>query len=106
MEPEKTLLQQIREKEQEYKKKTERIREETNAAVAAARIEAENLLCTADSTGKTDAEQLYWLEKAKIEAVIEQLNNSAAAGREAAMARAEKNLPRAIERITDIVTME
>ena len=48
MEPEKTLLQQIREKEMEYAGKIEAVKIETDAAIAAAENEAENLLCTAD----------------------------------------------------------
>ena len=58
MEDEKTLLQQIREKEQEFTRKIDMVRAETEAAVAAARSDAEDLLCTADSAGKTAAEQL------------------------------------------------
>ena len=46
MEDEKTLLQQIREMEQEFTKKIEIVRAETEAAVAAARSEAEDMLCT------------------------------------------------------------
>jgi hypothetical protein len=106
MEPEKTLLQQIREKEQEFAQKIEKVKAESDAAVAAAKNEAESLLCTADSVGTTEAEQLYWQEKAKIEAGIEELKRSAAAGREAAAARGEKNLPRAVDTITGYVTME
>ncbi len=54
MEPEKTLLQQIREKELEYARKIEAVKTETDAAIAAAENDAENLLCTADSEGKTE----------------------------------------------------
>lgn len=106
MEQEKTLLQQIREKEQEYAKKTESVRIETETAVDTARSDAESLLCTADSTGKTDAEQFYWQEKAKIEAEIDGLKRAAAAERDTAAARGAKNLPRAIETIDHYVTME
>jgi hypothetical protein len=105
-EPEKTLLQQIREKEQEYAKKIEVIRQETDAAVASAQSEAESLLCTADSIGKTEAEQRYWQEKGKIETEIEGLRKGAAAERDSAAARGEKNLPRAVETITGYVTGE
>jgi thiol:disulfide interchange protein len=105
-EPEKTLLQQIREKEQEYAKKIEVIRKETNAAIASAQSEAESLLYTADSAGKTEAEQRYWEEKGKIEIEIEGLRQEAAATRDSAAARGEKNLPRTIETITGFVTGE
>ena len=105
-EPEKTLLQQIREKEQEYAKKIEAIKKETDAAIASAQSEAESLLCTADGTGKKEAEERYWQEKGKIETEIEGLKREAAAGRDMAAARGEKNLPRAVETITGYVTME
>jgi vacuolar-type H+-ATPase subunit H len=105
-ETEKTLLQQIREKEQEYAKKIEIVKNETDAAIASAQNEAEGLLCTADSAGKKEAEQLYWQEKAKIETEIEGLRHGAAAGRDMAAARGEKNLPRAVDTITGYVTRE
>jgi hypothetical protein len=106
MEPEKTLLQQIRQMEQEFALKIEAVKAETDAAVAAAKGEAESLLCTADSAGTTEAEQRYWQEKAVIEADIEQLKVSAATGRDAAAAQGERNLSRAVESITRFVTME
>lgn len=103
---EKTLLQQIREREQEYTKKLDGIKKETDAAVAMAQAEAESLLCTADSAAKTEAEQLYWQEKGKIEADIAELKRTAAAERESASARGAKNLPKAVEAITGYVTRE
>jgi vacuolar-type H+-ATPase subunit H len=105
-ETEKTLLQQIREKEQEYAKKIEVIKKETDAAIASAQTEAESLLCTADSVGKTEAEKLYWQEKGTIETEIEALRRVAAAERESAAARGERNLPRAVQTITGYVTMK
>lgn len=105
-EPEKSLLQQIREKEQEYAKKIEIVKKETESAIASAQSEAESLLCTADSTGKKEAEQLYWQEKGKIEAEIGELRRGAAAARDMAAARGEKNLSRAVETITGYVTMK
>jgi len=105
-EMEKTLLQQIREKEQEYAKKLEVIKKETDTAIASAQSEAESLLCTADGAGKKEAELIYWQEKGKIEAEIEALRQGAAAERESAAARGEKNLPRAVEAIAGYVTRE
>jgi vacuolar-type H+-ATPase subunit H len=105
-ETEKTLLQQIREKEQEYAKKIEIIKKETDTAITSAQSEAESLLCTADSAGKTEAEQFYWQEKGKIETEIEGLKRGAAADRDLAKARGEKNLPRAVDIITGYVTRE
>ncbi|HSA38364.1 MAG TPA: V-type ATPase subunit subunit G family protein [Methanoregula sp.] len=105
-EPEKTLLQQIREKEQEYAKKIDLVKKETDAAIAAAQSDAESLLCTADSAGKTEAERLYWQEKGKIELEIEDLKRRAAADRDTVTAQGEKNRSRAVQTITGYVTME
>ena len=106
MEEEKTLLQQIREKEQEYAQKLECVKKETDLAIEGARGEAEALLCTADGTGKAEAERLYWEGKAKIEAELETLKRGAMAEREAAACAGAKNLPRAVDAITGYVTME
>jgi len=105
-ETEKTLLQQIREKEQEFAGKLEVIKKETDAAIASAQADAESLICTADSAAKKEAEQLYWEEKGKIEAEVADLRRTAVAEREAAADRGKKNLPRAVERIAGLVTRE
>lgn len=106
MDEEKTLLQQIREKEQEFAHKLERVKKETDLEVEAARNEAEALLCTIDSAGKAEAERLYWEGKGKIEAAIGELGEEAAAERTAAAATGERNIPRAVDAITGYVTME
>lgn len=103
---EKTLLQQIREKEQEFASKLEAVKSETDAAIASAQADAESMLCTADIAARKEAEQFSWQEKAKIDAGIEDLKRTAAAGRESAEAQGKKNLPRAVEAITGYVTME
>jgi len=105
-EPEKTLLQQIREKELEYADKIEAVRKETDSVIASARSEGESLLCSVDSAGKKDAEQLYWQEKAKIETEVEALRRDAAVRQEIAATDGERNLPRAVQTITRYVTME
>jgi vacuolar-type H+-ATPase subunit H len=101
---EKTLLQQIREKEQESAKKIENAKKDAGEAITAAQNEAESLLCTADGAGKQEAEKLYWQEKGAIEIEIEQLRSDAATVRDTAAARGEKNLSRAVETITGYVT--
>ncbi|HII98508.1 MAG TPA: hypothetical protein HA272_04430 [Methanoregula sp.] len=106
MDEEKTLLQQIREKEQEYAEKLGEVKKETDLEVEAARNEAEALLCTSDSAGKAEAERLYWEGKGKIEAAIGELKQEAEAERTAAAAMGEKNIPRAVDAITGYVTME
>ena len=105
-ETEKTLLQQIREKEQEYAKKLETIKKETDTAITSAQEEGESLLCTADAAAKKEAEHLYWEAKGKIETDIEGIRRGAAAERESAAARGAKNIPRAVDAITGYVTMK
>ena len=106
MNDEKTLLQQIREKEQEYAEKIKVVKARTDAEIASAKEEMESLLCTADGTGKKDAEQIYWQGKAKTEAELKSLREAAEKERADAAARGERNLSRAVEKITGLVTME
>jgi V/A-type H+/Na+-transporting ATPase subunit G/H len=103
---EKTLLQQIREKEQDVAKKIEDIRAETEATIAAAKTDAENLLCTANAEGKTAAEELYWREKGKTEARIKQLKQEAEREAEAEAEKGKRNVPLAAAAIVRFVTME
>ncbi len=104
-EPEKSLLQQIRDKEQEFSKKIDTARAEAESMIAAARTEAEDLLCTADTTGKTSAEQVYWNERGRTEADIEALKSAAEQERESASRTGEHNLPAAAEQIVRYVTI-
>jgi len=106
MDTDKTLLQQIRDKEQDLARKVDAVRTEAEATVAAARNEAKDLLCTADTVGKTTAEQVYWKERGKTEIEIEALKKAAEQEREAVAVRAEKNIPAAADRIVRYVTMD
>lgn len=106
MDTDKTLLQQIRDKEQEVARNVEAARAEADAMVAAARTEAEDLLCTADKAGKTSAEQVYWKERATTEAGIETLKKTAEQEQETAAVQGAKNLPAAAEQIVRYVTRE
>ncbi|MGA2698478.1 MAG: V-type ATPase subunit subunit G family protein [Methanoregula sp.] len=105
-EPEKSLLQQIRDKEQEFSKKIDTARAEAESMVAAARTDAEDLLCTADTAGKTSAEKVYWNERGRTEADIEALKSAAEQEMKRASREGELNLPAAAERIIRYVTME
>ena len=103
---EKTLLQQIREKEQEYATKLEEVKKETDKQVASAEEEMESLLCTADGAGQKDAERIYWEGRAATEKEVGDLTTNAQKEREAAAARGERNLPRAVGKIISLVTMK
>ena len=106
MDTEKTLLQQIRDKERELATQVEAARAEAEASVAAAKSEAEDLLCTADKLGKTTAEQVYWKERGRTEIEIEDLKKAAELERETTMEQGERNIPAAAERIVRYVTTE
>lgn len=103
---EKTLLQMIRDKEQEYARQIENTTSETAQWVTTARTEAEDLLCSAEKTGKAHAEEVYWTERGKIEAEIEALKKAAERDQAAAIQIMEQNVQKAAERIVRYVTME
>lgn len=102
---EKTLLQQIRDKEHEFARQIDTARSEADALVAAARTDAEDLLCTAEKAGKTSAEQVYWNERGRTETEIGALKKAAEHERESASRKEEQNLPKAADRIFSYVTM-
>jgi vacuolar-type H+-ATPase subunit H len=106
MDTEKTLLQQIRDKEQQVAQQVDVARADADASVAAARAEAEDLLCTADKLGKTTAEQVYWKERGRTEIEIEDMKRAAELERETRSAQGTGNIPAAAERIVRYVTME
>ncbi|PKL69555.1 MAG: hypothetical protein CVV30_08355 [Methanomicrobiales archaeon HGW-Methanomicrobiales-1] len=103
---EKTLLQQIREKEQDVAKKIEDVKAGTEASIAAAKTDAENLLCTADAEGKKASEEIYWREKGLAEARVEQLRRDATRDAETIAEKGRKNIPAATDAIVRYVTME
>jgi V/A-type H+-transporting ATPase subunit G/H len=106
MDTEKTLLQQIREKEQDVAIKIEEVRTGTDAMIAAAKVDAENLLCTANAQGKTASEEVYWRERGETEARIEQLRQDAGREAEAAAEKGKRNITAAADAIVRFVTME
>ena len=106
MADEKTLLQQIREKEQELAVEIERVKTETDAAITAARTEAEDLICTADTAGKTTAEQVYWKARGATADEIADLKREAELARDTSGLQNERNLAPAVERIVRYVKGE
>jgi vacuolar-type H+-ATPase subunit H len=106
MEQEKTLLQQIRDKEQEFSKTIELVKHETDTEIAAAGAKREKALHGAEQTGKNSAEELYLREKLKTDTQIERMIQEAAAETEQAKAKGERNLQSAVEKIVSYVIME
>jgi len=74
--------------------------------IAAARSEADDLLCTAENMAKTAAEQVYWTERGRTETEIAELKRVAEQETAAAIARAERNVPAAADAIVRYVTGE
>ncbi|HEX3000931.1 MAG TPA: V-type ATPase subunit subunit G family protein [Methanoregula sp.] len=106
MDPERTLLQQIRDKEQELAKEIETVRDEGEAMVSAARNEAEDLLCTAEKLAGTTAEQVYWKERGRTETEIETLKKMAELELETTLLQGERGTAAAAREIVRYVTGE
>ena len=97
-EPEKSLLQQIRDKEQEFSQKLDMARAEAESVIAASRAEEKIPLCTADTAGKKSAEQVYGMSGEGPDE-IEALKNAAELEMKRASREGDQNLPAAAERI-------
>lgn len=106
MDEKKTLLQQIRDKEQEFASTIDEIRTRADATIATAKTEADELIGAADKAGKAAAEEFYLKEKNTTKTQIEQMKSEA--GRNAGLASeiGQRNLNKAVEKIVDFVTMK
>jgi len=103
---ERTLLQQIRDKERELESRIESAQEKVGTLIAAERSEADELLCTAENMGKTAAEQVYWTERGKTETDIVELKKAAEQEIAASTTRAGRNVSAAADAIVRYVTGE
>jgi len=106
MDTEKTLLQQIRDKEEEFAHKIDAAKKEADAIVTAAKSEADEMLCSADAEGKKSAEQVYWSVRGKTALEVEALTKTAGIDQETAVEKGEKNIPAAADLIFRYVTGE
>jgi hypothetical protein len=106
MEEEKTLLQQIRDKEQEFSRKLETVKQETDAQIAAAENERERSLRQAGISGKNTADALYRGEKQKTEMAIDRMKKEAESEMEKAVIKGKGNLLPAVDKIISYVTMD
>jgi len=103
---EKTLLQQIRDKEQEFSKKIETVKQETDAQIAAAGSERETVIHEAVTSGKNSAKELYQREQQTTEIEIDRMKKVAESETETALIKGKKNLNPAVDKIIGYVTME
>jgi vacuolar-type H+-ATPase subunit H len=103
---EKTLLQQIREKELLLNIQIEDSRKEAGEILATARKDAAGMVETSEREGEAAAKKYYEREMEKIKDETDRLR--AEGLRQATTARevGERNLPKAIEKIVKSVSME
>ncbi len=106
MEEEKTLLQQIRDKEQEFSKRIETVKQETGAQIAAAESEREVIIREALTSGKSSADDLYRREQQTTEIEIGRMKKAAESESETAVMKGKRNLSSAVDKIIGYVTME
>lgn len=106
MAEEKSLLQQIREKELMISIKIDETRREAEEIIISARKEASEMIETSEREGKKTAQEYYEKEMEKLRKEIEQLRNQT--NQQALLVRAEgeRNLPSAIDKIAKVVSME
>ena len=103
---EKTLLQQIREKELLLNIKIEDTRREAEEIILNARKEAEAMIENSEKEGKADSLEYYEKEKEKINKEIEQIKARSDQQVISVRENGERNLKPAIEKIIKAVSAE
>jgi len=106
MAEEKSLLQQIREKELTISIKVDETRREGEEVILTARKEASEIIDTSEKEGKKAAQEYYEKEMEKLRKEIEQLRDQS--NQQALLVRTEgeRNLPSALDKIVKVVTLE
>jgi vacuolar-type H+-ATPase subunit H len=103
---EKTLLQQIREKELLLNIKIEDTRREAEEIILSARKKAEEMIENSEKEGKAVAREYYDREKERINKEIEQLKNRGDLLVISVKEDGERNIKPATEKIVKTVSME
>ena len=106
MAAEKSLLQQIREKELTLSIKIDETRREAEEITLSARNEASEMIENSEREGKKAAEEYYEKEMENLKKEIEQLKSK---GNQRAMSvrvDGERNVPLAIDQIVNVVSGE
>jgi len=104
MDSEKSLLQQIRDREQEFTLKIETAKRETEAEIAAAYQQVDTIITEAGQRKKAAAEALLHEETATTGAEIDRIKKEAAVRVDVARKNGERHLPSAVEKIVGYVT--
>ena len=103
---EKTLLQQIREKELLLNIKIEDTRREAEEIILNARKEAKEMIENSEKEGKMAAQEYYNRENEKITKEIEQRKNQGDLQEKSVKEKGERNIKPATEKIVKTVSME
>jgi len=106
MAEEKSLLQQIQEKELMISIRIDETRREGEEIILNARKEASEMIETSERQGKKTAQEYYEKEMERLRKEIDQLRDQS--NQQALLVRAEgeHNLPSAIDKIAKVVSME
>jgi vacuolar-type H+-ATPase subunit H len=103
---EKSLLQQIREKEMMISIKMDETRRQGEEIILNARKEASEMIETSEREGKKAAQEYYEKELEKLKKEIEQLRNQSNQNALLVQEEGERNLTSAIEKIAKGVSLE
>ncbi|MCK9592523.1 MAG: hypothetical protein M0Q91_11005 [Methanoregula sp.] len=106
MAEDKSLLQQIREKELMISIKIDETRREGEGIILNARKEASEIIENSESEGKKIAQEYFEKEMEKLRKEIEHIRDQS--NQQALLVRAEgeRNLPSAIDKIAKVVSLE
>jgi|SRR5690606_1791202 len=100
---EKSLLAKIREKELEVSVKIDDARVGADHMIDRARKDSLEIITTSEKEGKKAADDFLESEMKLVQAEADQIRTKARNEVESVRQRGEKNLPRAVERITSII---
>jgi V/A-type H+-transporting ATPase subunit G/H len=103
---ERSLLQKIREKELEINIQVDEGRREAEEIIAQARRDADAILKNAETDAKAGAQDITRREMETVTREIEALRSSGAGEIKTLKEKGERNLPKAVEKITKVVALE
>lgn len=103
---EKSLLQQIREKELSINIRIDEARREAEAAILSARLDASKMIENSERTGEKAAQEYYEKELGTIRVTNTQLKNQGDQEAISVREQGERNVPAAVEKIVKAVLME
>jgi vacuolar-type H+-ATPase subunit H len=106
MVPEKSLLQQIREKELTLSIKIDETRREAEEITLSARKEALEMIENSEREGKKAAQEYYDREMENLKKEIEQLKSQGIQQATSVRVDGERKLPLAIDKIVNVVSGE